>query len=283
MLKKMPIMLILGFFTLLACFISAQTSFADDQPAASSSAAATADPDGRIKALEAQMGELRDQNKQLVEQNKQLLDLMQKMADSSKKDEATPTQDSKPAAPAVAIDQYAPGWRARIISVPYNFNITDKLPALELGSFVATKSEYRVYDYLKILNGAAKVNFPLWKGEAFLNVEEPGNYVFSFSPTAGRGAAGPNAYLALFVEDVLIASSQGSGNSLIGAAELEPGLYKIEFRFVEISRIGNTSTDERMGFNILIKRPSDDQGVPVSDVLLVKKAPAAAKTQTKKK
>lgn len=262
---------------LVTCSICLGVAMADDTLVAGSAANTTSEQADRIKILESQVQLLQDQNKQL-------LDLVQKMAESSKQDAATPTQDAKLSAPAAAKDQYTPGWRAKIISVPYNFNISDKLPALELGGFVHHKSDFKMYDYLNTIKDAPKANYPLWKGEAFLDVEEPGNYVFSISPQ-GSGYSGFR--MAIFIEDVLIASAQNPRNNmdnLIGAAELEAGLYKVEFRAVDIpENVFGSATDGNNGFILKIKRPSDDQGVPIADVLLVKKASADVNKGKKKK
>ena len=60
---------------------------------------------------------------------------------------------------------------------------------------------------------------------------------------------------AIFVEGNVIAT--GDDLTEIGSAELEPGLYKVEFRV-------GCGFPEQNGFGILIKRPSDDQGLPIS-------------------
>ncbi|MDR2946583.1 MAG: hypothetical protein LBV79_07560 [Candidatus Adiutrix sp.] len=233
--------------------------------------------ENRVRNLEIQMQQMTEQNsealdlmQQLQDQNKQMLALMGKLSGTAPKETASVstrnTTTNTTTSPQAA--RYTPGWRARIISVPWDLDITDKLPPLEVASFVADKPGYGMYDYLKIIPQAPDVDWALWKGEAFLDAKEAGNYVFSISTTSGD-----KFHRAIFVEGNLIAASKDQySNSLIGAAELEPGLYRVEFRVLVLANYGGSrSIGSRAGFSVQVKGPSDNQGRPISEVLLVRK------------
>jgi len=160
---------------------------------------------------------------------------------------------ARPSARAEEPPSYTPGWRVQIISVPYEFNITD-FPPPEAATFVAAKPEYSLADYMSLAKNTPKFDYVLWKGEAFLKAEEAGHYVFSIVSSDDN-----REKKAIYVEDNLVAT--GSDSALMGAAELEPGLYKVGFRVA-----GQPSDYNK--FKILVKRPSGNRGLPISQVLL---------------
>lgn len=160
--------------------------------------------------------------------------------------------------------QYAPGWLARIISVPKDFKVTDSVPPTELGKAVATKSKYELGEYRSLVKNIPPIENVLWVGEAFLKAEEAGYYVFSCIPDYS-GYNRIELGMAVRVDDTVIASSSNTARDLIplmGAAELEPGLYKVEFRIVGDVRMAT-------GFDLRVKRPSDNRPLPISQVLLL--------------
>lgn len=166
--------------------------------------------------------------------------------------------------------QYAPGWLARIISVPKDFKITDSLPPMELGRFAATKSKYNLDEYKNSIKGLPTIETVLWVGEAFLKAEEAGYYVFFVVPVFRYSSC--RIARAVYVEGNVIAADSGSGsisadNVLMGAAELEPGLYKVEFRVT--GPTSGTLSSDKYGFDLRVKGPSDNRPLPISQVLLL--------------
>lgn len=168
--------------------------------------------------------------------------------------------------------KYRHGWLARIISVTRDFNIIGSLPSSELANFVATKPGYRLNEYMNIAKGSPPVDYPLWKGEGYLNADEAGYYVFSIlKGTEGANEENRNCSalddrnigMAIYVGDVVVASGVNP-NYLMGATILEPALHKVEFRiFGSSGENWNCLTN----FKILIKKPSDNRGLPASEVL----------------
>lgn len=239
----------------------------------------------RITALEVQIKDLQEQQKQLAEQNRRLLELMQKMAagdakigtqtQTAKQERpSTPAQATKAepsavaktneptSAPAETKQRYAPGWLARILDVSSEYNITDTPHPLEVVNFTAIKSEYQVYEYLNLVDGAFRINNPLWKCEAFLMAEEAGDYVFSIhTSSTDRYERESNALKAIYVDDVQI-NAGSEEETLIGTTTLAPGMYKIEFRVCGKSR-------PNFKFNLQVKRPSDNNMLPISQVLVL--------------
>lgn len=261
---------------LMGGLVASPTALADDSATSSSI-------DGRIKALEEQL-------QRQEEQNKKMMELLQNMANSNANQKSSPSAaaqpptsaavpDSanagtvKPEASTAVIDkaQYTHGWRARIYALSKDFDVTSGLPATELGSFVATKSGYAVKDYSEAIGMTAQNKSILWRGEAFLEVKDSGPHIFSLDAN-GLGSW-RHAYGSIFVEGTNIGS--GFNETVIGAADLEPGIYKVEFWVAAgLEENGRSSgdIDHSNKFNMMIKRPADELPVPISEVFLVKKS-----------
>ena len=166
---------------------------------------------------------------------------------------------ARPRAWAEEAVKYTPGWRARVFSAPQNFIITESPPNTELASFEATKPLYELAKYSQQAKGAPEAPFVLWTAVGFLNVEEAGNYVFTALSDIEQVPK------AIYIEDNLVAT--GKVYALMAARELEPGLYKIEFRIFGSGRNDRYNLINT-AFKFLVKRPSDDRGLPISEVLL---------------
>jgi len=137
-----------------------------------------------------------------------------------------------------------------------------------LASFVATKPQYRLGDYMDIAKGTPLLDYVLWKCEAFMKAEEAGNYVLSIVSNYSGNRSYFKGYTidkAIYVEDSLVAT--GKDYTLMGAVELEPGLYRVEFRVAGAIPKNERARDYQY-FKFLIKAPSDHRGFPASQVLL---------------
>jgi len=158
---------------------------------------------------------------------------------------------------------YNPGWKVQVIPVDNNFRILETPPNTVVAQFTIAKPDYSLADYLDLSKDAPSLDYVLWKGEAFLKAEEAGYYVFSIISQYKR-ILSPNLSKAIYVEGQPIAS--GMDDALMGAVELEPeGLYKIEFR---ISGPPRKSSQIDPYFKILVKPPSGNHGIPISQILL---------------
>lgn len=232
--------------------------------------AADDDLNKRVVALEEQ---LKRQN----EQNEQMLKLLQSMANqgaapavaekAAAETNAAPIEAKTPSM-KVSPDQFAPGWIARVYAVDEGYDFSSGIPKTELGKFVANKSEYRLAEYSQFINMKVSQKAILWRGEAFLEVKETGSHVFMLNLWDW-------SWGVILVEGVEIGSAWGSGKSILGTAELEPGIYKIEFRVAGAVDGGKgralAGVRNDNGFSMAVKRPSDDTPVPISEVFLMRK------------
>lgn len=241
----------------------------------SSSLAAESDIDFRMAAVEAQL-------KEQKEQTQQILTLLQSMA-AEKREQApapaTPGISGKgqgvpgEAKPIVDMSQLTPGWVAKIYPLDKGYDLANGLPATDIGKFVAKKSEYALTEYQEYIPFGLSNQSILWQGTAYLQVKEPGNHVFTLSMAKF-------AYGVMFVEGVEIGRGLCDSTreiTTLGSAELEPGIYKIEFWVAGlVDRSGKASGRICGGFGcasfkMAVKRPGDDIPVPISTVFLVKK------------
>lgn len=230
------------------------------------------DMEKRVMALEEQ---LRKQN----EQNELMLKLLQSMAAQGTPPAPAPAKEpveannapaAGPAAPVkVNLDQYTPGWIARIYSIDKGFDVTGALPKSEIGRFVANKSAYSLADYQDSIPISLSGKSVLWKCEAYLQVNEPGNHVFALN--LRRLAFG-----IIYIEGTEI--GRGHDAACIGTAELEPGLYKVDVVIAGMTDSSGKARGYFCGgagcalFEMAVKRPSDDVPLPASEVFLVKKS-----------
>jgi len=235
--------------------------------AAQTQTASTSQND-QVKALEAQIADLQKQNEEL--KNRPQTEPKEERAPNTSAQEAQP-------GPPPAPKEYAPGWLVRIISVEKDFKITDPTPLLEVVNFVATKSGYKTDDYTNLADGAFKVPYALWKGEAFLRADEAGKYIFS---TTSKINWTGKLNQAILVEGVVVAT--GSTSPLMGSVELEPGLYR--FEYLAYLNVNNADQPDMAyaSFNLQVKGPSDEQMRPITDALLIEKTAPTPSTGKKK-
>lgn len=238
---------------------------------------AVSDCRAQERSVEERLTRLEEHMSQQSAQNEQILRLLGNLAAQ----QGGAGQPSGPAqgqaqsspAPASAAGQYSPGWVARIYNLPKGFDVTSGLPPSEIGHFNADKSGFSAGDFQDVLGVSIRSGI-MWRGEAFLQVKQGGNYTFAMNvaPTCGGSSS---AWAAVFIDGREIVSKRDSCSnfSLVGGASLEPGLYRVDFRFapgVDNKNKARGGYDARASFDVSVKGPADSRPVPIADVLLRK-------------
>ncbi|GHU29577.1 hypothetical protein AGMMS50256_14770 [Betaproteobacteria bacterium] len=259
--------------------------------------AAEAGADARVEMMEEQLRQQKEELARQSEQNQQILKLLQGLADKDKAPAAAPAPTapapaaSAPAAPAPAAapapdapaakasaapaqtadaqtaaikkSDLKPGWRNSIYPLDRGADVTS-LPQASVGSFVSTTSEHKFGDYVKPIGMEVKGKAILWRGQAFLVAEQAGNYVFALDVSG-------STYGAIFVQGESL--GRGTDQTVIGSAELEPGVYRVEVHVTSQMYFGKVGGGYHPGtsFSLRIKTPADDVLQPASKVLFVKK------------
>ena len=168
-----------------------------------------------------------------------------------------------------APQKYTYGFKLYQYNLEPGDSVADNpIPKVELGSFVAQKSEFTYREVEKII-GIPINTARLYRAMGYLNVKEPGSY------TIITTSKGHSKYGCIFVNKKLAISNRNSPFVVTAPVYFsEPGCYEVDIRIYDfINRDlvvpNGYSYTPHATFNFLIKTPDNDGPQPAHKVLLL--------------